>query len=174
MSLDRQSLIMQMLAARAGLPSNKSASELTSELAQGNPQLEMLMQIINQGAKEVNQDEDADLDVSVASYEPENITPHPEYIEQNLKIGMRETEEEVNELRSRCDTLAAALGACFCWGTEPACRNCRGAGVVGWRVPEKVLFYELVVPAVQRYKQHKNTLLSQSPKKASTQSQRKD
>jgi hypothetical protein len=46
--------------------------------------------------------------------------------------------------------LAAALGACECWGHDPGCRTCSGAGRPGWTTPNPDLYREFVQPAVQR------------------------
>src|SRR5262245_33177670 len=32
--------------------------------------------------------------------------------------------------------LAAALGACECWGSLPTCHLCRGSGSAGWTQPD--------------------------------------
>ncbi len=46
--------------------------------------------------------------------------------------------------------LAAALGACDCWGENPACPDCSGDGCVGWVPPDPELYGEYVAPAVRR------------------------
>ncbi len=46
--------------------------------------------------------------------------------------------------------LAAALGACECWGDEPSCRACGGRGTTGWMPPDPDLYAEYVTPAVRR------------------------
>jgi hypothetical protein len=46
--------------------------------------------------------------------------------------------------------LAAALGACECWGRDPGCGLCNGDGGPGWIDPEEDLYAEYVRPAVQR------------------------
>jgi hypothetical protein len=46
--------------------------------------------------------------------------------------------------------LAAALGACECWGHDPDCGFCGGAGGPGWIDPDEDLYTEYVRPAVQR------------------------
>jgi hypothetical protein len=46
--------------------------------------------------------------------------------------------------------LAAALGACECWGFRFDCTVCDGAGFSGWRQPDPTLFHEFVAPAVER------------------------
>lgn len=46
--------------------------------------------------------------------------------------------------------LASALGACECWGQDPACPNCAGAGSAGWTQPDRLLYGEYVEPANKR------------------------
>jgi hypothetical protein len=46
--------------------------------------------------------------------------------------------------------LAAALGACDCWGTDPACDICAGEGSPGWTEPDHRLYVEYVEPATRR------------------------
>jgi len=54
-----------------------------------------------------------------------------------------------HELINRNQVIAAALGACPCWGQGLDCRTCKGAGTPGWRAPDPQLFIEYVHPAVQ-------------------------
>ncbi len=46
--------------------------------------------------------------------------------------------------------LAAALGACECWGLQADCDLCHGQGSAGWTQPEPELFEEFVRPAIER------------------------
>lgn len=46
--------------------------------------------------------------------------------------------------------LAAALGACDCWGEDPECDECSGEGTVAWVPPDPELYDEYVKPAVMR------------------------
>jgi hypothetical protein len=46
--------------------------------------------------------------------------------------------------------LAAALGACDCWGQDPHCAVCSGEGRSGWTEPDADLFAEYVEPALSR------------------------
>lgn len=46
--------------------------------------------------------------------------------------------------------LAAALGACDCWGSDVTCPICRGEGRCGWAEPDAELFDEYVAPAAAR------------------------
>ena len=43
--------------------------------------------------------------------------------------------------------LAAALGACDCWGQDPDCPICSGEGSAGWTQPERRLYDQYVEPA---------------------------
>jgi hypothetical protein len=53
------------------------------------------------------------------------------------------------ELLDRQTVLAAALGACDCWGQQPECPICHGAGGSGWALPDRQLFASYVQPAVR-------------------------
>jgi hypothetical protein len=46
--------------------------------------------------------------------------------------------------------LAAALGACECWGLRADCDQCRGKGSAGWTEPVPELFDEFVGPAIAK------------------------
>jgi hypothetical protein len=46
--------------------------------------------------------------------------------------------------------LAAALGACECWGLRAGCDVCLGRGSAGWTEPVPELFDEFVGPAIAR------------------------
>ena len=46
--------------------------------------------------------------------------------------------------------LAAALGACECWGLRANCDLCWGQGSAGWIQPDPELFEEFVQPAIAR------------------------
>ncbi|MEU6040722.1 hypothetical protein ABZ801_35525 [Actinomadura sp. NPDC047616] len=59
------------------------------------------------------------------------------------------------ELRARNDALAAALGACGCWGTRAHCPLCGGAGEPGWALPDRSLFACYVHPALRTVARHR-------------------
>jgi hypothetical protein len=54
-----------------------------------------------------------------------------------------------DELVDRNLALAAALGACDCWGQESGCPVCDGAGGPGWLPPDRQLFAAYVYPAMR-------------------------
>jgi len=60
-----------------------------------------------------------------------------------------EQPEPYDELFERDAALAAALGACDCWGQDAHCPLCRGAGGPGWTLPDRQLFAEYVYPALR-------------------------
>jgi hypothetical protein len=46
--------------------------------------------------------------------------------------------------------LAAALGACDCWGLRADCTVCQGHGSAGWTEPDPELFEEFIQPATAK------------------------
>ena len=56
---------------------------------------------------------------------------------------------DLDELVERNSELAAAVGACDCWGDDPGCRFCEGLGSAGWMPPDRQLFAIYVSPAVR-------------------------
>jgi len=62
-----------------------------------------------------------------------------------------------DELVDRNIVLAAALGACECWGEQPSCATCRGAGGPGWRLPDRQLFSIFVFPAIEAMRKSWNS-----------------
>lgn len=68
---------------------------------------------------------------------------------------LRRLREAYLELRDQYLRVAAALGACpRCWGENPRCRDCGGAGTSGFFEPDHELFRHYVVPAVRRARGH--------------------
>ena len=53
------------------------------------------------------------------------------------------------EVVERNGALAAALGACECWGERVECLVCYGTGRPGWIPPDPLLFSRFVRPAVK-------------------------
>lgn len=55
-------------------------------------------------------------------------------------------ERSCRMLSRRLDRLAGALGACRCWGRNPACRWCAGQGRPGALEIDAEAFQDLVLP----------------------------
>jgi hypothetical protein len=72
---------------------------------------------------------------------------------------------DADELIERNSDLAAALGACDCWGFSVDCSVCDGAGAPGWALPDRRLFSTYVHPALRAMTQYG---ASSSPKGQST------
>ena len=50
-------------------------------------------------------------------------------------------------LLDRNAMLAAAVGACECWGEDPRCAVCAGNGAAGWSPPDPALYAAYIRPA---------------------------
>ena len=78
--------------------------------------------------------------------------------QQGGNAGVQRTGEQYERLRSayialrdRVTALADALGACArCWGDDPLCGACAGAGTPGWHAPDEDAFRAYIVPAARR------------------------
>ena len=67
----------------------------------------------------------------------------------NSTAGIRADElSHYEELVDRNSALAAALGACDCWGQLANCPFCSGVGTPGWIIPDEQLFKSYVRPAL--------------------------
>jgi hypothetical protein len=70
---------------------------------------------------------------------------------RELRVLAKNMYSELEQLRERNDTLAAALGACYiCFGNDPECPECAGRGVPGSANPDPDSYREYVEPAVRR------------------------
>jgi hypothetical protein len=140
-----QQILMSLLAARNGgaLPAGMDDPTATlQQLAQDNPTVAAILQMREAQKAAAAAREPAVLEGSAVDVTAQEI----EEISTQLEAALT----EVKLLRERCDTLAAALGACgLCWGQDLGCRACRGQGAPGRSIPDEQLFYEFVVPAVR-------------------------
>jgi len=182
-------LLMQMLAARGGAANPMVADllarmnstgpggcpnveELLAQQAATNPMAAMLAkQFAAQKAARAAIDESRVIDMEA--------TPTTAEVEEAaaaaaMDARSRELDElrektsalltELELLRHRNDSLAAAVGACcLCWGQSIDCRSCRGRGGPGFCIPDESLFEEFVLPAVRtlRAQKAKNPVFSQ-------------
>lgn len=58
-------------------------------------------------------------------------------------------ERACGDLAARNQVLASSVGACPCWGEDPACASCHGRGRPGWRPPRREAFGAYVAPALR-------------------------
>jgi len=148
-----QSMLMSLLAARNGgaLPTGPDGAvdfsainprDMMQKLSAGNPTVAAIMQMM-----EAQKAAAAAREPVVVEGVVEDVTT-PDL--DDLAVQLEVARAEVKLLRERCDTVAAALGACgLCWGQDQSCRACRGHGAPGHCIPDEELFCELVVPAVR-------------------------
>jgi hypothetical protein len=147
-----QQLLMSLLAMRNGgaLPTGADGAidsstcdpnAMLARMGQENPTVAAIMQMMEArkaaAAREPVVIEGAVVDVTAAEL-------------AEISAQLEAAQAEVTILRARCDTVAAALGACgLCWGQDVSCRACRGHGAPGRSIPDEELFREFVVPAVR-------------------------
>ena len=169
-------LLVQILASRLGSTGNPAMAEILVRMTSGDaaaaPNMqELLAQMANNGDPTVNL-----IAKQIAAQQPKQAEGHLSVVREveaevvaDSSRGTRQTLSdsasigvdpdsipvELKQLRSRCDDLASALGACpLCWGKDLECRVCRGRGSPGFSVPERKLFVEFVLPAVRMLKVH--------------------
>ena len=78
----------------------------------------------------------------------------------------------IEQMVDRNSLLAAALGACDCWGVDDVCPFCEGFGATGWTRPDRALFAEFVYPAVRALATARSGRLR--PRSAQPDNHRKD
>jgi hypothetical protein len=150
-----QTMLMSLLAARCGMtlpatpegsidPAALDPAAMMQRLGQDNPQLAAIMQMM--AAQKANTAARDPVVVESTAIEVDAVADELAALAAQLEAA----HSEIKLLRERCDTVAAALGACaLCWGHDPGCRACRGHGLPGRRLPDDDLFAEYVLPAVR-------------------------
>jgi len=68
---------------------------------------------------------------------------------ERLRRLVRRFKRERVLLRESNRIIAAALGACDCWGADEGCPRCRGAGAPGYLIPVEEAFVSLIVPLLE-------------------------
>jgi|SRR5215472_6926625 len=173
-------LLMQMLAARGGTPNPVVADllarmnsagpggcpnveDLLAQQAATNPLAAMLAKQFEaqKAAREaVNESRVIDVEAVPTGKEEEEaaaaaMEARAKELDQ-LREKMNALLTELEVLRQRNDTLAAAVGACcLCWGQNIDCRSCRGRGRPGFCIPDESLFEEFVLPAIRTLRAQK-------------------
>jgi hypothetical protein len=142
--VDIVELLQRQLAA------GQSLQDSVNELAQADPKLAPIVQLLTQ--REQDAQRDLEQDDQQAQLEQQEL----ELLEEHRREGavLREHFDEIiaelDTLRDRLGDLAGALGACpACFGEDRSCRWCRGRGVPGFMPPEPAGFDRLVMPALQ-------------------------
>jgi hypothetical protein len=133
------SLLLERLTNGSG-PA-PSMSEMLTQLSEGDPRMALLAKYFAQRETEQNnEDEDQPVD---REERRESLV--------RLQRLMKRLYSELEQLRERNDSLAAALGACYlCWGEDLECEACGGGGAPGSSPPDEILLSHYVTPAIRR------------------------
>jgi hypothetical protein len=64
--------------------------------------------------------------------------------------GLQSDAAATDALEEQNLVLAAALGACTCWGSDPECAVCAGHGCAAWMPPDPTLYDVYIAPAADQ------------------------
>jgi DNA repair exonuclease SbcCD ATPase subunit len=160
---DTRSQLLETLAAQAG----EGANVQDLLLAQLGDNADPTVNLIARYLAQQSQTDQVESNTSTDEEETEFFGSPSELNEaraeerarslQRLRQTMEQMYREVEALRERNDTLAAALGACYlCWGEDLDCPVCSGTGHPGSLMPDKSLLLQLVAPAVQQLRKQED------------------
>jgi hypothetical protein len=80
----------------------------------------------------------------------ERLSATPSSAPAPVTVTGRLIDDDDDAARDRNVLIAAALGACECWGEDLECDMCAGCGAPGWRVPDPQLYEDYVAAAARR------------------------
>jgi len=137
------------LAMMAALQSGKGFESLEPLLAESNDvseQTKSLIQLLStQQAGRPRHDDEA----GWAGSQP---TRRQQLLLKRSRRTIEKLEQQLEEAFEIIDQFSAAVGACTeCFGDDPGCPECRGAGKPGWKVPVGKDFEWMIKPAAERY-----------------------
>ena len=150
MSADPYSMLLESYAS--GSP-GVGVEQLLAQMGETDPRVSLVTKYLasRREAEESEAEEAAAAAAQTAAAEAEK-----QAAVRSLQRMARSMYSELEELRGRNDTLAAALGACYlCWGEDAMCEVCGGSGATGSAPPDGELFASLVVPAVRRMRRRR-------------------
>jgi hypothetical protein len=156
MSTDPQSLLFENIAA--GLANGASMEELLVQMSDTDPRLSLIAKYLANKRATVDEENQEENDVEPDYAKPRRPLSADSSVSRERVEAVRSLQRlartmfaELEELRSRNDMLAEALGACYlCWGDDPQCEVCNGKGVPGSFAPDKPLFSKFIGPAARR------------------------
>jgi len=162
---DARSLLLEALAAQAGGGEVNVQELLLSRLGgtgdDADPTVGLIARYLAQAQAESDTSSDDEEDEDLLDYPSElDRVKSEERVRafRRLRQTMEQMYQELEDLRERNDTLAAALGAChLCWGEDLECPICGGTGRPGSSMPDRSLLVELVTPAVQRLRRREGS-----------------
>ncbi|MCI0394336.1 MAG: hypothetical protein L0332_07030 [Chloroflexi bacterium] len=135
-------LLQRLTGASAGPEAEATTQEMLAQMVAADPRLQWVHQYLAQ-----RQAANAQEAHNLSAFARESDDSQLRAVRQ-LRQQMKALMLELQELRERNDSLAAALGACYlCWGEDPECSYCAGRGRPGYAAPDKALFMAWVAPA---------------------------
>lgn len=179
MTEEMRSMLMEMLTNRSGLANGLNMQEVLSRMGQSGANADLIAQYLTKSQAVTTEDDAEVLDVEFEEDDDDTLSDFDEpvlprepiilqaekatrsRVSEKLRAKIDGLMAELNEMRARNDTLAAALGACYlCWGANPTCQVCRGKGRPGAAIPDQKLFEQVVMPVVKKH--YKREFSSQS------------
>jgi hypothetical protein len=145
---DQQQLVELLRRQLAG----ESTADLLGEATGDNPQLGQLAELLRQREEKLQRDLAAAEQAEALEAEEASRLAERQERAEGVRHRVAELTAQLDAACSMLDDLAAALGACpDCFGTDDACRWCRGRGAPGFTNSDPDLFDRLVRPAVVRH-----------------------
>ncbi len=149
MAADPQAVLQALVAARTSGGRKAALETILAQTAEADPTTAAVVQLLAQrqaSSPEQEKEEDDD-----ATHARQEVIERRRTLVARLRSHLESLTNRIATLEARDVELAQALGACpTCWGEEANCAVCRGAGRVGWRLPDQPLFETLIQPAVRR------------------------
>ena len=137
MTSDLNTMLLQRLTAGNG--AKPALHEMVAQMAEDDPRMGMVAQYL--ASREQPPVIDLEEEAPRAAERREAL--------QRLEGTVKKLYSELEELRERSDSIAAALGACYlCWGEVRRCEVCGGKGRSGWQPRDPALFDEWIAPAL--------------------------
>ena len=138
MTSDMNTMLLQRLTAGNG--AKPPLHEMVAQLAEDDPRMGLVAQFL--ASREQAPVIELEEEDTQAAERREAL--------QRLERTVKKLYSELEQLRERSDSLAAALGACYlCWGEDRRCELCGGQGWAGWQPRDPALFNEWIAPALR-------------------------
>jgi hypothetical protein len=137
---------------RQQLTGGASLQETVGRIAQSDPQLAPIAQLIAEREEQLQRDLEQQEQESLLEQQEAELLAERRQRAVALREHLDGITAELDALRARLGDLAGAVGACpACFGDDPACPWCRGRGGPGFMPPDPGGFDRLVMPALRLY-----------------------
>lgn len=151
-----QVLLDRLASSDSGAESGPTVQDLLAQMGEVDPRMNVITKILarrqmeaQEKAPSFEEDEDGVIDGEAVESSQQSIERRQ--WSERLRRMATAMYGELEQLRERNDTLAAALGACYlCWGDDVLCEVCHGRGRPGALFPDPELFAQYVAPAMRQ------------------------